>query len=112
MTEDKPAHDPQAGDWYYYTAANEICCIIRIESWGGPVDDVFGEMAMMLFEDGVVYDEPVATVRDSPAFQPLDRPDDPLLPEDMDDLIKTVSDGRDIETEVHQRGWQRLQDRT
>lgn len=101
----KPAHDPQAGDWYYSAKANEIFCIIRIESWSDVVDDTFGEMAMMLFEDGTIYDEPVTTIRDDPAFQPLNRPAEPLSPADMADLIETVADGRDIETEVFHRGW-------
>ena len=105
MEQDKPDHDPEVGDWFYSTKAQEIICIVRIESWSEPVDNMFGEMAIMLFEDGTVHDEPVTAIRDSPAFQPLDRPDEPLSPEDMADLIETVSDGRDIETEIHQRGW-------
>lgn len=104
MSDQKPDHDPEVGDWYYFAKAEELCCIVRIESWSEPVDDTFGEMAMLLFEDGVLWDAPVSTIRDSPHYAPVNRPDDPVTTDQIALAIDHVEAAGEVETTLFELG--------
>jgi hypothetical protein len=99
-SDDRPDHDPEVGDWYYYTGAGEICCLLQISSWSSTVDEEAGHIAELLFEDGVLWDTPVSALRDDSSWLPLDRPDDPISPSVMDEVLEAVEEGDEIETSI------------
>lgn len=81
--DDLPPHDPSPGDWYLDLWCKELCCVLSVEPW---TEDK--EVAMLLYEDGVLGDEGIPGLRNPENYLPVERAEDAISVENMAEVVR------------------------